>query len=78
MDLTAQDCLKKLEEVEDKIEKLTSLLDKEEKDLLPSEKKKVKDFDANLAKLDKEKEYWQDALKEAQKQQQGQGNIIES
>ena len=73
--LTAQDCLKKLEEVDDKIEYLTSvyltLLDKEEKDLLPSEKRKVKEFDANLAKLEAEKKEWIELLKKTQSQQQG-------
>ena len=73
--LTPAYCAKKLEDVEKEIKDLTSayltLLDKEEKHLLPSEKKKVKDYDANLAKLEAEKKDWIGLLKEAQKQQQG-------
>jgi hypothetical protein len=39
--------------------------------LPPSEEKKLNDFDANLAKLKAKEAYWHNALKEAQKQQQG-------
>jgi hypothetical protein len=49
---------KELKAVEKEIKDLTSLLDKEEKDLLPSEKKKVKDFDANLAELKAKEKEW--------------------
>ena len=69
--LTPAYCAKKLEDVEKEIKDLASLLDKEEKDLLPSEKKKVKDYDANLAELKAEKKDWNKRLDEAQKQQQG-------
>ena len=60
---------KELKAVEKEIKDLASayltLLDKEEKDLLPSEKKKVKDYDANLAKLEADKEKWNKRLDDA-------------
>ena len=53
------------------------LFDKEEKDLLPSEKRKVKDYDANLAELKAEKKEWIELLKKTQKQQgQGIGSLL--
>ena len=70
-------CANKLELVEGKIEKLksdfksrrTELLGKKEKD--DAEKQELADYDSDLTELKKDKNYWQDELKEVTSQQQG-------
>lgn len=73
--LTAKDCLKKLEEVEVAIKKLKTrrleILRKKETDRDDAEKAELTDYNSNLAKLEADKKYWQNAITVAQSHQRG-------
>jgi hypothetical protein len=63
-------CATKLEAVEKKLEELTAeyiaLLDKDKKSLTPSERRKVDNYDSNLAELKADKAKWFELLRKAQ------------
>jgi hypothetical protein len=57
---------KELKAVELKLEELTALLDKDKKSLTPSERRKVDNYDSNLAELKADKAKWFELLRKAQ------------
>jgi hypothetical protein len=64
--LTPVYCATELKAVELKLEALTNLLDKEKNALTPSEKRKVDNFDSELAELKANKAKWFELLQKAQ------------
>jgi exonuclease VII small subunit len=59
-------CATELKAVELKLEELTALLDKDKGSLTPSERRKVENFESNLAELKAEKAKWNERLDKAQ------------
>jgi hypothetical protein len=64
--LTPAYCATELKAVELKLEELTALLDKDKGSLTPSERRKVDNYDSNLAKLEADKAKWFELLQKAQ------------